>query len=27
MSDCSVAVDNPGDVIRAEAVIRSLGYV
>jgi 3-deoxy-manno-octulosonate cytidylyltransferase (CMP-KDO synthetase) len=27
MSDCSVAVDNPEDVIRAEAVIRSLGYV
>ncbi len=27
MSDFSVAVDNPEDVVRAEAVIRSLGYV
>lgn len=27
MSDFSVAVDNPEDVIRAEAVIRSLGYI
>jgi 3-deoxy-manno-octulosonate cytidylyltransferase (CMP-KDO synthetase) len=26
MSDVSVAVDNPEDVIRAEAAIRSLGY-
>jgi 3-deoxy-manno-octulosonate cytidylyltransferase (CMP-KDO synthetase) len=26
MSDLSVAVDNPEDVIRAEAAIRSLGY-
>jgi 3-deoxy-manno-octulosonate cytidylyltransferase (CMP-KDO synthetase) len=27
MSDLSVAVDNPEDIIRAEAAIRSLGYV
>jgi 3-deoxy-manno-octulosonate cytidylyltransferase (CMP-KDO synthetase) len=27
MSDSSVAVDNPEDVIRAEETIRSLGYV
>lgn len=26
MSDVSVAVDNPEDVVRAEAAIRSLGY-
>jgi len=26
MSDLSVAVDNPEDIIRAEAAIRSLGY-
>jgi 3-deoxy-manno-octulosonate cytidylyltransferase (CMP-KDO synthetase) len=26
MSDLSVAVDNPEDVVRAEAAIRSLGY-